>query len=64
MGVLTVIVRFSGAGHPDGGVRGQLEEVGRQPVTFRSATDLLELLLECAHRDEAELADDATHLIG
>lgn len=49
-----VVVRFIDAGHADGQVRGVLEEVGTPPVPFRSATDLLELLLAVAGRSGQE----------
>ncbi len=48
-----VVVRFVDAGHADGQVRGVLEEVGVTPVPFRSASDLLGLLLAAATRDDA-----------
>lgn len=48
-----VVVRFIDAGHADEQIRGVLEEVGTPPVPFRSATDLLELLLVVARRDDA-----------
>lgn len=54
-----VVVRFIDAGHADEQVRGVLEEVGTPPVPFRSATDLLGLLLAVASRGEQETDDVA-----